>query len=42
VVAPSTGSVSLRRHFRALAGAQSGELNIHLTNPARAAETSRG
>jgi len=39
VVAPPAGRASLRRHFRRLAGVESGAFSIHLTSPAKAAET---
>jgi uncharacterized protein YbjT (DUF2867 family) len=39
VVAPPTGRTGLRRHFRRLAGIDSGALSIHFTNPGRAAQT---
>ena len=39
VVAPPAGGTSLRRHFRRLAGVESGAFGIHLTNAGKAAET---
>jgi uncharacterized protein YbjT (DUF2867 family) len=39
VVAPPAGHTSLRRHFRRLAGVDSGAMSIHLTANDRAAQT---
>lgn len=40
VVAPPSGRVSLRRYFNSLANGKGQAVNIHLTSPGRAAETS--
>jgi uncharacterized protein YbjT (DUF2867 family) len=39
VIAPPAGRTGLRRHFRRLAGIDSGAHSIHFTNPGRAAQT---